>query len=524
MKNNGLSPEIQNLIHALIWLSGFVLAIAALIFARNLLSPNLWFDESGQFLLAIGQFHFAPQQSEYGSLLDSWRHSKSFSLDPGGFTVLLRVAIDIFGTQPLVLRALPFIFALMPAALLIILAKSLKLSIGFSIFSLLILFSDDNYLYFAHEVRPYSMECCGVAAILLATCYLIKNFQLKNLLSWALVCGLFMSSRYSALIYVVSSCFTIISVQFLLERKIHLKTIFGVTLLAALAFGEYYFMLRYQTTGGTPPSYVNEFILKGKDLGQTLGLLKTNYLGHGKFLSGRQVVFKTLFLLSSPFYFYWIKRRGEFNRITDSTLLCLFIYVVVSELLWMMLSLTGKMPWKFGTRWALSEIVLCSLSFLGLAYIFKFFSTHYFQRFYKYTLLLLAVVLLISTIYVSRGVIKYSRLDYEGENLLKILPLANQASAGKGTIVMDQFLYPDYRYLVEFSGAGIEPLAGKVMFADFANLSALKGIENSAARPVLFISGQWDSNRRIELIHSLSGSRLIDRFSKNNFMYILQVD
>jgi hypothetical protein len=228
-------------------------------------------------------------------------------------------------------------------------------------------------------------------------------------------------------------------------------------------------------------------------------------------------------LLSAPIYLYWIKRRGVFNRITDSTLLCLFIYVVVSELLWMTLSLTGKMPWKFGTRWALSEIVLCSLSFLGLAYIFKFFSARYFERFYKYNLLFLAVVLLISTIYVSHGVIKYSRLDYEGENLLKILPVANQVSSGKGTIVMDQFLYPDYRYLVEFSGAGIEPLAAKVIFADFSDLSALKIIENSAARPVVFISGQWDSNRRMELIQALNGSNITiygDGSQSRSFCYV----
>jgi hypothetical protein len=114
MKNIKLSKKIITIFS---WAPAVIFGFACIIFLRNLVSPNLWFDESGQFLLAIGQYHFAPQNSEYGSLLDSWEHSKSFSLDPGGFTILLRIVIDTFGTQPSTLRSVPLFFALIPSAL-----------------------------------------------------------------------------------------------------------------------------------------------------------------------------------------------------------------------------------------------------------------------------------------------------------------------------------------------------------------------------------------------------------------------
>lgn len=438
-----------------------ILGVAGLVFLRNLLSPNLWFDESGQFLLAIGQYHFAPQGTQYGSLLDSWNYSKGFSLDPGGFTILLRMVIDVFGTQPIVLRALPLVFAFIPIALLFFLARDLQLSVGCSVFASLILFSNQNYLYFASEIRPYSMECCGVIAILLVTSRLLKDFNLKHLIGWVIVSGIFMSSRYSSLIYVVSSCITVISIQLILENKISLGAMIGASLLGVFAFLEYYFMLRYQATGGSPPAYVNDFIIKGKDFSQVLKLLRVNFLGSGESFFGRQVIFKTLFLLSAPIYFYFARRQYHLYGSRYTSVLCIFLFVVLSELLWFALSFAGKMPWRFGTRWALSEIALCSISFLGFSYIAKIFFEIYIGRAYKLLSLILWMALLVSTIYVGRGVINYSRLDYEGENLLATFPTVNQLLGGKGTIVMDEFLYPDYRYLVEYSGVSVPILGGR---------------------------------------------------------------
>jgi hypothetical protein len=51
----------------------------------------------------------------------------------------------------------------------------------------------------------------------------------------------------------------------------------------------------------------------------------------------------------------------------------------------------------------------------------------------------------------------------------------------------------------------------------------LKEIENNASKPIAFISGQWDSTRRLELIKSFESAKIIDKFSRNNFMYFLGI-
>lgn len=62
------------------------------------------------------------------------------------------------------------------------------------------------------------------------------------------------------------------------------------------------------------------------------------------------------------------------------------------------------------------------------------------------------------------------------------------------------------------------------MFADFSNIDKLKDIEKNASKPIVFISGQWDSTRRLELVKSFNSIKLIDQFSKNNFMYVLGIE
>ena len=116
------------------------------ILARNLNSPNFWFDESGQFWLALGQNHFSAANTVAQSIKEAWNNSKSFNLDPGGFTLLLRGLIYSFeNTSPLILRSLPFFFTIALCFGLLYWGALLKVSLIYTSLAIFLLFLPYHY-------------------------------------------------------------------------------------------------------------------------------------------------------------------------------------------------------------------------------------------------------------------------------------------------------------------------------------------------------------------------------------------
>lgn len=71
---------------------------------------DFWFDESGQFWIAKGLDHGSKPLSPDGNFYQSILANRRMSLDPGGFTLILRNWISLFGNSASTLHLLPFYF------------------------------------------------------------------------------------------------------------------------------------------------------------------------------------------------------------------------------------------------------------------------------------------------------------------------------------------------------------------------------------------------------------------------------
>jgi len=125
---------------------------------RDIADPNFWFDEAGQFWLAMGQNHFSPAGTPDGSLYDVWNNSKAFIADPGGFTLLLRLLVNHLGSAPAALRTLPALFGLLFLYATFRWSKFLGLPTPLALAICAVFLASTTTAYFFLELRPYSME------------------------------------------------------------------------------------------------------------------------------------------------------------------------------------------------------------------------------------------------------------------------------------------------------------------------------------------------------------------------------
>jgi hypothetical protein len=94
----------------------------------NLGNGNLWYDEAGQYWISLGQNHAAPLLSPEGSLWDVWQVGKKFNSDPGGYTLIMRAIIKLFGSGPAYLHMCSFVFFILGIAATYLLAREARLS------------------------------------------------------------------------------------------------------------------------------------------------------------------------------------------------------------------------------------------------------------------------------------------------------------------------------------------------------------------------------------------------------------
>ena len=99
------------------------IAFIFLVFQYNLVKNNLfnnffWLDESGQIWMAQGQNHFSPQGSPTRGFQAIMENNSNYNLDPGGFTLLLRVWISMTGFETFTIRLLPYSFYLLTILIL----------------------------------------------------------------------------------------------------------------------------------------------------------------------------------------------------------------------------------------------------------------------------------------------------------------------------------------------------------------------------------------------------------------------
>ncbi|MDR2648884.1 MAG: glycosyltransferase family 39 protein [Clostridiales bacterium] len=344
-----LSPVLK-ISKALCVSSVAVIAVLGVYFYHNISYPNFWFDESGQFWMAKGLNHFSTPFSDTGTLRDVITNNASHNLDPGGFTVLLHF-ITFLGNTPFILRFLPFAFFLLSFIFIgkiVYFWNSRKI---ISLFCGFILFLSPLVMYYTFELRAYSMEMFSTIFALWLT---YKRQIIYACRRNALICGIVLaigfSSRYSA-VFAAMPLFVFIACD-IFTRKTKLKNTWAqLTLLSVpivITFACIYFLtLRYQNPTGTPPLYVQDLIFKYAGL---------------RSVSGKTKILIPYLLVLILFCFY--RKRAWFKPYNTFV-----IFMFIQNIIFIVLSITGKYPWGLTSRWDISTHTLFIVSIIPLCFI-----------------------------------------------------------------------------------------------------------------------------------------------------------
>ena len=176
--------------------SGLLLAGFVLLAVHNLDYPGMWWDEATQFWVSQGISRYSPPFSQASGVRDVVRMNCLENLDPGGFSILLHVWTG-FGRGLVWLRALPLVFFVVGAVALGLLGWRLTRSALFALGACAVSPLYPAALYFALEIRAYSMEMAGVAVGALALAHFRERPTRARAALLGVTCAAFLTSRYS---------------------------------------------------------------------------------------------------------------------------------------------------------------------------------------------------------------------------------------------------------------------------------------------------------------------------------------
>lgn len=320
---------------------------------RDLASINLWFDESGQYWLALGLHHFSDPLAFTGGLAKMIEFGRVFNSDPGGFTFLLRGWISLFGSSPIALRSLPFLFFLLIPVIVLVSARRVGASPILAVVAASAPLGSVMLLHYATELRAYSMEACAVTFLFFVPAWHSEISKTKNIFVLGFVASLLVASRYSAFLYAAAACLVVI-LPLRSRRTALLRAFFFAAPIVLLVIWSYLIFARFQAGGShRPPVYVEPYLLFEKDQTAILGLLRDNFLS-------QEGIAVTVFLGIAPL-FAWFGPKGlaELRSIIGRmALFCLLSVVFVA-----VASLAGKLPWAVHTRWSIGYQALSASCF-----------------------------------------------------------------------------------------------------------------------------------------------------------------
>jgi hypothetical protein len=315
----------------------------SLIASKDLKSPNLWFDESGQYWLSLGLHQFTPPLAVAGGWANIVEYGRVMNADPSGFTCLLRLWMDVFGHSPIALRSLPFLFFVLMPILIILAAlrfgaRPLTAALAGSI-----PLAAPMLLHYATEVRAYSMEAFAVVFLFFLPCWLSEKSSDRTRVILGCVAAVLVASRYSAFIFGGAACVTALLPLRPFRGAILRGCRFGIPILIS-ATAAYFLFARYQLNGSHHgPSYVEALLLSGKNSAVQLALIRENLVG----AYGFPII---LFLLGTPLFSWLAPPSLASLRILTNRMA---IFCALSMIFTVWASLTGFLPWAVHSRWSI---------------------------------------------------------------------------------------------------------------------------------------------------------------------------
>lgn len=228
------------------------------LFFLNIASPNLWFDEAGQFWISQGLNHDSAPMSLTGGVKDVIKNNRFYNMDPGGFSILLHFWGKA-STAVIWLKTLPMLFFISAMFFycwcIYLASKNIILSLYLSIAPLLI----PSISNMGFELRAYSMEMLGTVLCAYFLIALTNKITSLRLALVSLVFSLFMFSRYAEVLVTFSASLYILSLIILrkdsLTKKIQEIAIYSLPLIVTVVI-IYIVSMQYQNPKATNLFYL----------------------------------------------------------------------------------------------------------------------------------------------------------------------------------------------------------------------------------------------------------------------------
>lgn len=408
----------------------------------NAYASNFWFDESGQFLISQGLNHFSSLTQPTGSLIEVLNQNQDFNLDPGGFSIFLRLWTVVFGSSPTALRACVFAatVCLVVGAILIVwlVTKSVLAVVLFSWLLPRLAYSDPHVFHYSIELRAYSYSLAASVLLPLLGVFLIRFHKTLLWIFVLCMCCLTASLRYEGVI-----CALAVTISWLIvasaDKEHFRKCLVASLLLVAFIASIYLWMARIQN-GGEPPSYVANYMVDSFDLIEATKHLIHNLGSWPYSLRLPSILIGGLTLFATR------KRTGALKR--QLFFLVLFQSFVLTAQLF--LSVLGRMPWWVGLRWSLNDIGYSVVAAITLIIALCVLTQHI--KYYNFSRA--GIVLISSALLIFSDITEPIRAD---QNYSRSFPNLVESGGDFWTtsnepLLFDYGMMPDFHYLVRFSG------------------------------------------------------------------------
>ena len=341
---------------------------------HNLGYAGMWWDEAAQFWISQGLSNYSPPFAEAQGVRDVVRMNRLENLDPGGFSVLLH-AWTAFGRGLAWLRSLPFAFFVLAVAAVGLLGWRLTRSALFALAAAAMPMLYPAVLYFALEVRAYSMEMAGLALGVLALVLAREKPSVARALLLGLTCAVFLSSRYSfALVTLAIAGAYWQGCARRAPRPVATRRLLALLLPAlAAALGVWWVTLSHQLLPGmtsgplgiASPEYTRAAVL-GRG-GHELGLLRRNVLSP-EALPITACVLAALLVRRRAY----ARLKGGLNDDVElersrGAYTMLYTFIVGLQVISAVASALGMYPWDITTRWSAYLVMLSAVAAIVLA-------------------------------------------------------------------------------------------------------------------------------------------------------------
>jgi hypothetical protein len=439
-------------------LLGLLLFALVMLAVHNLGYPGIWYDEAAQIWVSQGLHQYSEVHERLKGWRDVMRMNRFGNLDPGGYSLLLHAWAWI--DRGLVwFRLFPFLFFLLTVAVLARHAWELTGSRAAALVSGFMPLAFTQVLYFAFEIRAYSMEVAGVVAVGYVLHRAVRAPSLGNHVALGVVCAVFLGSRYSFVVVVLAAVLALVSVRVwrLGRLRDEIENLAGL-LVPILNSGAmiYRFTLRHHLAGGLgatagspgaiqAPQYVKAWVLRGQPPATAAAVLWENLASPAALPVTLAVAGLAVWPLARRWP--WMQRwpgACSFPAVA--------IMALLAQLISAALSARGAYPWHFGQKWSLylHGISMLCLLYLGAA---AWWSARRWRR-----APLLAVAVLLVAAFLAVQAATYRRTHWA--DLAPALERLETMSPASGSVLVTHYEIPTVRYLYElgpFRGDGRYP-------------------------------------------------------------------